>query len=274
MKSLWTFLVATSWVMHCADATFLPTHLGPVGYNLDRKELDLPSVPHIRNDLDTRTIAPRGPREAQLVCDLNGVVHRVVTCEIHTYDICGNRDGLPGNITDWERFVYVDKAQLHSSLVSPIIWLKKSVARFYFTPRIVGLHRIELKRTPSSIMPALRTRPSMSFYVNVRDILVPCTSVILDRMNRQTQHYAWTQSSFENELTPIHTRETFTNQPTRVFGDRISQFGASNLNTFQQVTGRAASQPFIAPPLADMPRTDDNRFKFCEWVARTSQTKK
>jgi hypothetical protein len=249
------------------------TRVRGVGFNMDRAPLTL-EQPHATSGIDTTGIAPPGFREAQLVCDATSPVLRVATCEIHTFDLCGNIDGdIDGNTTNtWEVSVDAVIGGRRSVLVSPIAHARTGVARFYFTPIVVGLHLVKVwRRSDKTAMASLQTAKTMTEYVKVHDSLMNCMDHKLSEMPRIVQQHYWAQASFFNERVPITGIEPATSPSTFTNVDTQSTHTGANIGKLQQKTGRAATQPFVPDAIGALPTEDNNHFKFCDYVQRSAQ---
>ena len=239
------------------------------GYNTARPPLDAEAHPYKGRVEDTATVAPPGVREARLVCDPVGPLYRIITCEIHTFDLCGNPEGEAGNITQWTTRVESMTARQTNAHVAPIIWIARGIARFYFTPTVTGQHVVTVRRGVSLPNQPLNTPALMVFPVMVHESIVTCTGYRMEQPPRATQAFLWAQSSRDNERAPIYGLEPSTSDRTFVFGDKRRQFGAGIASGYGTPTGRDPVQPFQVGTLGDMPRLDDSAFRYCDYVQRS-----
>lgn len=259
--------LALAVVALCCVGIASATLRNGIGYNTDRPPLATFAYPHKPTFDDTRTIAPRGIREARLVCDRFGPIFRVITCEIHTFDTCGNIEGESGNHTRWVVKVESTVLVRDSQHVSPVIWLRRGVARFYFTPMSVGHYTITVSQPDSFLLPPLRTGNPMTFITMVHDSTMKCTGYDMNGATRPVQHFIWGLGSARNERKPIVGIETATSDHSNIFADVARKHNAAQA-ALQQATNRMPVQPVAPELLRDLPRTDNNAFGFCDYVQR------
>ena len=240
-----------------------------VGYNMMRAELPVPRQPHEVQfpPLDTRPIAPTAVKEAALICDRYVPVQRVVTCEVHTYDVCGNPSGVEFNSTQgW--FVKVEE-ELHrgsnNRLVAPIVWLKRGVGRFYFTPLRIGPHRVTLTRRARPFNGDLRVKDYVvgaGLLVLVHDLAPRGLSHTLGKATKAVQRMLWAHASHRAEpsvLVPPVTPAPF------VFEDQQHRYDDRNLGLLQEAIRRQPVQPGAIRTLPLQPaRYDNNDFRFVD----------
>jgi hypothetical protein len=251
----------TILVIACAVSLCHSARVNGVGYNTARPPLSAPAYPYKGRAEDTTTISPKSVREARLVCDQTAHINRIVTCEIHTFDLCGNPTGRTGNITQWRTQVESVRRRKANLLVSPVVWISKGVARFYFTPIATGVHVVTVKRVLSLPLEPLRTSTIMTNAVTVHDSIVSCTQFNFNQPPRATQSFLWAQAARGNSRTPVYGIEASTSDRTRVFADVARSYGAG-------VRGDDVKQ-FVAPILGEIPRVDNSAFRFCDYVQRS-----
>jgi hypothetical protein len=227
-------------------------------------------TPHLKTPRDTRIIAPKGPREAQLVCVEQAPVRRVVVCDIITWDVCGNLDGMNGNQTDWRVGVQEIATSRYSRLVSPVAYLQRGVARFYFTPVTVGVHRVQVWRDPKSKMLPLNTPPVMRQLVIVHDSLAKCTPVPGSGLLNQLRTVLWAAASFRNEMTAPAFNQKRVGYPTEVISDTSRQYASPSVAQFQQSTRRPSLNPTTPVGLGTLDSGED--FNYCDLVRMSVKT--
>jgi hypothetical protein len=250
---------------HCSAV-----RLDGVGYNTARPPMDSPAYPYKDRVEDTVSIAPPGIREARLICDSKGHVDRIITCEIHTFDICGNPDGESGNTTQWITHVESIASQRSSALIAPILWLRRGVARFYWTPVSIGVHVVTVSQASSLAFAPLTTKAPMAFPVTVHESRIDCTGFLLNGPPRPTQQLLWAQGARSNSRRAIYGMEPQTSDRTFIFADSLRAWGAGRGSGLGTPTGRNPVQPFAAPDLGDMPRVDNSAFRFCEYLQNSA----
>uniref|UniRef100_A0A7S1M320 Uncharacterized protein n=1 Tax=Neobodo designis TaxID=312471 RepID=A0A7S1M320_NEODS len=260
-------LVALAWNAPGTDAI---GRVNGVGYNVRRPSLDSPAHPYKGRIENTEVIAPKGIREARLECDRTGHVNRIIMCEIHTFDLCGNEEGEQGNQTQWTYRVESVTGQDTSALVAPIVWVKTGVARFYFTPIHKGLYNVNVWRARGQVsLPLLTTPPQMKQLVEVHESIITCTNYLINGPPRPTQTFLWAQSSRDNERKPIYGIEPATSDKTNVFADIAKAYGAGVPTGLHSRTGRDAIKGFRVGDLGELPRVDNSAFRFCDYLQRS-----
>jgi hypothetical protein len=246
------------------------SHINGVGYDLQRPPLESPAHPYKGRIENTELVAPKGIREARLECDRTSHINRIVMCEIHTFDLCGNDEGENGNHTQWTYRVESVTAHQTSSLVAPIVWVRTGVARFYFTPIHKGLHNVNVWRArgQSSLDP-LATAPAMKQVVEVHESIVTCTDYLMNAPPRPTQYFLWAQSSRDNERRAIYGIEPATSDRTNVFADIQRAYGQGIGTGLNSHTGRDSVPNFRVGELGEVPRIDNSAFRFCDYIQRS-----
>ncbi len=169
-----------------------------VGYDTLLPNVDLPP-PYLPTPEDTSSVAQRAIFESRLTCVERTALYRATYCDINTFDSCGNRFGLEGNITMWKISVVNKVTQRASRLVSPVVHVASGVARFYFTPVELGVYEVLVERRaqPNGTAELLSTMP-MKRLVVIHNTVAPCSTPVAG-MHPQLQNVLWSVSSFMNE---------------------------------------------------------------------------
>lgn len=251
------------------------TYINGVGYNLERKILQVPRQPHdiAYPQEDTSTVSLKAVREASVVCDRFVPVLRTVTCELHLYDECGNPFGHDFNVThDWNVLVQeLDNGglPLDPSLIAPTVWMQKGVGRFYFTPLRVGLHRVALTRRKWPYQADLQLSSNLGassnggFIVKVHGVTAKGLSHNFGATNLAVQRMLWTAAKYNAEPSPYPP----TMPATFTFEDKKHTFDDRRYGQAQQDVRRPPVQPFQVPPMPDRTaRLDDNAHRLVDIV--------
>lgn len=233
----------------------------------DQLQPRYPDRPYVDIPTDTTAVSEKVQREAVLSCMEESPVFRACNCDILTWDSCGNVYGQSGQEADWVVTVtHMTKGDV-SRLVSPIMFLRDGVARFYFTPTAIGPYNVSVARKVTSTLPSLYTGTNLSNLVMVHDVTATCSHRTLNNMLSLNQDLLWAHSQFLNERTK---------QPA------VSQYSiATNINidhytiyspedaTLQQDIRREAIQPYAPKSIIPRQPEDDNNMKMCDMVKHT-----
>ena len=228
--------------------------IGDVGFDFKYPTIQYDNPQH-ETPVDTRSIAPRGVREAQLSCFEESHVNRVVLCDIVTWDVCGNIDDtfVAGNVTNW----LVEVRHAHTGrvlkLVSPVVWHKRGSSRFYFTPTEVGAHRVTVTRKFSSHLAPLTTSAVMTQLVLVHNTVASCSNK-MSEIHSILRTSLWTYSSWLNERNKQYAA-TNPSQSTKIVLDSADVFGGSQ-RYLQQNLRRPSIQPDEFHTVGSLPGED------------------
>lgn len=247
----------------CTDAR----RVNGVGYDADFPPNRNVPMPHLRSPTDTKLIAERYPREAQLACVEEAPVFRVVTCDILTWDGCGNVYGRYGNETLWKVEVRHGVTGAPARLTSPIIHLEEGVFRFYFTPTEIGAFVVKAWRDPRLKLQTLTTPETMEQIVVVHDTVAKCTSASLANTHAQLRQLLWTQVSISNELQPVVGVDGISKE-THVVVDTTDAYARADA-MLQQTVRRRAVVPVALSTLGEIPREDNNNFNLCDVIQQS-----
>jgi hypothetical protein len=249
------------------------TLVGGVTYDLQRTAQVPSRQPHqvTTAEIDTTVIAPSGFREAVLRCDRTGAVNRVIDCDILTYDVCGNLYGVSENVTAWSVTVVAVASGATSAHVSPVVWKERGVARFFFTPLVVGPHQVTITRVPADLQ-ALRNAASgqsSTALVVVHDSTLRWTPQPIGAAVASTQRMQWASGYWAGS--PFTTTGLPPVTPTHTWGDPSHSFEWAGANELQQAYRRVPVQPFVPGSMPDVPPpTDHNDFPYVELVHRAA----
>lgn len=250
------------------------TYIKGVGYNLERDVLPIPRQAHHIDfpQVDTSTVARAAVREAAVVCDPIVPVQRIVNCELHLFDECGNPYGHDFNVThNWNVVVQeldYGNRNLSPNLISPTVWLQKGVGRFYFTPIRRGLHRVALTRRAWPYAADLQHTFKLGqnnggFTVKVHGVMAKGLSHNLGETNAAVRQMLWAAASANAE--PRQYPPSM--PPTFTYEDKRHQFDDRRYGNLQENVRRPPIQPYVVPvmPLKGAP-LDDNAHRILDVV--------
>lgn len=225
--------------------------------------------PYVDIPTDTSAVSEKVQREAVLSCSETSPVFRACNCDILTWDNCGNIFGKEGQQADWVVSVTNAMTGEVSRLVSPVMFLREGVARFYFTPSTIGHYTVSVSRSPTSTLPSLMTGPDLSAVVIVHDVTATCSDRTLGVMLPQFQDLLWAHSQFLNEQRRAGPEMDQYAVATNINIDRYGVYNAALDGQLQQEVRRPAIQPY-APDLV-IPRqpVEDNNMHMCDMIRRT-----
>jgi hypothetical protein len=251
-----------AWLVASTDASTV----NGVGY-----EVSIPPVqttpPYMPTPYDTTPIVVPSQREARLACQESVPLYRTATCDITTWDDCGNLYGDGTNISDWVVTVTNQVTGSVSLHVSPIISLKLGVARFYFTALELGVYSVSVVRSVSSTLPSLRTNTPMVVLVVVSNSISRCTTQTVLAMQAQLSTTSWAASSFSNEYRTIPGLSGLS-KPTSVVVDTAWIYPTPD-DVVQTRIRRAPLAPKVLTKLQSQLPADGNNFKYCDVIQQS-----
>eukprot|EP00744_Colponema_vietnamica_P012275 GILI01017243.1.p1 GENE.GILI01017243.1~~GILI01017243.1.p1 ORF type:complete len:278 (-),score=16.47 GILI01017243.1:139-936(-) len=251
-----TLMVSTALAVVFQDAGF-SDQLAPV----------YPRRPYVGIPADTTAVSEKVQREVVLSCSEESPVFRACNCDILSWDSCGNIFGLSGQEADWQVSVTHMTHGDVSRLVSPITFLRDGVARFYFTPTVIGPYNVTVWRSPASTQPSLYTGTTLSNIVMVHDVTATCSHNNLNVMLPVNQDLLWAHSQYLNE----RRKEAGMSQysvATNINVDHYTIYSADDA-TLQQDVRRSAIQPYAPKSVIPRQSDDDNNVKMCDMVKHT-----
>lgn len=263
MHQLGVAVVVAALLAVCTSAS----QVGDVGFDTSFPPISGEAPPQLATPFDTTLIAQHVPREAQLQCVQEAPIFRVVTCDIKTWDACGNVFGRRGNESDWQFTVQHATSNKFSRLVSPITFLVSGVARFYFTPVEIGVHIVTVKRRATSKMPSLNTGNSIQQLVIIHDTTARCTQGTVAQTHPQLRTLLWAQATHSNENAPI-VGVSGISKNTHIVVDRDTVY-AGKAGELQQSVRRGPLPPESLGPLGPQLPQDNNNFYYCDVIQRT-----
>lgn len=237
-----------------------------VGYDDDIPP-DTRDQPYLPTSFDTTLISTHHIREAVLSCTESIALFRTVTCDIITYDSCGNPYAVSGNETQWTVQVQHQTTHQFSRLVSPIIFLKPAVVRFYFTPIEVGVYEVvvhlKAKHTPLYVPLPLRQ------YVVVHNTIAKCTQSTILHTQAQVARTTWAASSFQNEYPEGGIAGLAgLSIPTSVVVDREWIYPEPD-HLVESRTRRVPLEPRPLTKISDPLLPGKNNFKYCDVIEQS-----
>lgn len=221
-------------------------------------------APWDETPFDTTLISTRAPREARLQCQEMAPLFRTVTCDIITYDNCGNLYGRPGNVSDWMPSAVHVISGTESTLVSAVTYLQPAVARFHFTPALVGVYEVRVGRSASTRLPALFTALPLTQLVVVHNTISRCTQATVVNTQHILSQLVWSQSRASNDRRRVVGLEGLS-APTSVVTDFDWIYPKPD-DEVQTAVRRAPLQPRVLTKLGAPLPEDDANYKYCDVI--------
>lgn len=238
-----------------------------VGYEVTIPAVQTPP-PYTPTPYDTTPISIPSQREARLACQEAVPLYRTATCDITTWDDCGNLYESGTNISDWVVTVTNSMTTTVSMHVSPVIFLTLGVARFYFTALELGVYSVSVTRKVGSTLPTLRTPLPMTNLVVVSNTISRCSTSTVVNMQPKLATTLWAASSFNNEQRTIPGLEGLS-KPTSVVVDYSWIYPTPDA-TVQTRIRRAPLQPKVLQTLQDQLASSDSNYKYCDVIRQSN----
>lgn len=242
-----------------------PTVVKGVGYDITIPPVQF-SPPYLETPFDTTLVSHRVPKEARLSCQESIPLYRTAVCDITTYDDCGNLYGRAGNITDWVVTVQNKVTHHYNEHVSPVMFLRPAVARFYFTATELSVYEVVVTRQSISKLPSLLTPLPMRQLVVVHNTVSRCSPATVVNTQQQLQRVIWARSSFTNELPPrgIPGLQGLS-KPTSIVVDKAWIYPQPD-NVVQTRVRRNPLEPQVLQKITDPLPASDSNYNYCDVV--------
>lgn len=225
------------------------------------------AAPYPPTPFDTTTVATPAQREASLACQESVPLYRTASCDITTWDDCGNLFGDGNNISGWVVSVTNAATGTVSDHVSPIVNMETGVARFYFTALELGVYTVSVQRNDSSSLPSLRTPTPMTVLVVVSNTISKCTAKTVLHTQGKLAETMWAAASFNNEHRSVPGLEGLS-RPTSVVVDREWIY-PSPTDEVQTTVRRTPLQPRVLTTLEERLPDSDSHYKFCDVIQKS-----